>query len=172
MNTTAVTIVIPIYKTNLSDTEKMSLNQCMKILQHYKIVFIHPEGLDVNSINFNGKIKSETFEKKYFTSVLGYNSLMLSSEFYERFLDSKYMLIYQLDAFVFSDQLKKWCDKDFDYIGAPWISSPNSLMKKITLLFASKQKKERQKIFFKVGNGGFSLRNVAKHFEISKALKN
>jgi hypothetical protein len=35
----------------------------------------------------------------------------LSASFYERFLDTKYILIYQLDAFVFKDELQEWCDK-------------------------------------------------------------
>jgi len=167
-----VTIVIPIYKSDISKTERMSLQQCFKVLRNYEIVFIHPEGLDVSSLNFGGKIKSETFPSKYFTNVLGYNSLMLFEKFYQRFLDSKYILIYQLDAFVFKDELLNWCMKDYDYIGAPWISSKNTVLKKVLHLFSSRKKKERQKIFFKVGNGGFSLRNVLKSYKITKELKN
>ncbi len=165
-----VTVVIPIYKIKLSKTEQMSLNQCLKILGNYNLVFVHPEDLDVSSVN-NHKISSEKFPKEYFTSVFGYNSLLLSEKFYERFLHSKFILIYQLDAFVFKDELKFWCNKNYDYIGAPWIASPNTIWKKIISIFNSKQKKERSKIFFKVGNGGLSLRNTQKSFEISKKLK-
>ena len=31
------------------------------------------------------------------------------------------MLIYQLDAFVFQDDLAYWCQQNYDYIGAPWL---------------------------------------------------
>ncbi|WP_100612541.1 DUF5672 family protein [Confluentibacter lentus] len=166
-----VTIIIPIYKVNLSKTEQMSLNQCIKVLGDFDIVFVQPEKLDSSSINFEGKIRTEFFPDYYFENVFGYNRLMLSEDFYQRFLDYKYMLIYQLDAFVFKNELKAWCDKEYDYIGAPWIASPNTPQKKILGLFDSKRKKERRKIFFKVGNGGFSLRNISKSFKIAQEMK-
>ena len=171
MHKDLVTVVIPIYRTNLSETEQMSLKQCLKTLGDYNIVFLQPESLDTSSINFN-KIKSEKFPNEYFKNVFGYNSLMLSEIFYERFLYSKYILIYQLDAFVFKDDLLMWCNKGYDYIGAPWIASPNTLSKRVISIFDSKRKKERSKIFFEVGNGGFSLRNTEKSYKIAKEFKN
>ncbi len=170
MNSTSVVIVIPIYKNTLSEGERLSLNQCMKILGNYSIVFAQPESLDSTAINFEGKIKVERFPDKYFKTVLGYNELMLSEFFYQRFSDKKYMLIYQLDAYVFKDELKEWCAKEYDYIGAPWIASSNTLLNRFVKLFHSKKKKERSKIFFKVGNGGFSLRKVKTHAEIAQEM--
>jgi len=166
-----VTIVIPIYKVNLSESEQMSLNQCFEVMAAFNIVFAHPESLDVSSINIKNQAKTEAFPDHYFQSVYGYNSLMLSTLFYERFLDFKYMLLYQLDAFVFRDELLEWCNKGYDYIGAPWIASPNTPIKKLLSIFDSNKKKERSSIFFKVGNGGFSLRNITKSHQISIALK-
>jgi hypothetical protein len=61
------------------------------------------------------------------------------------------MLIYQTDAYVFSDQLDFWCEQGNDYIGAPWFdgySTPSSTK------------------IIGVGNGGFSLRNIQKSIEI------
>jgi Protein of unknown function (DUF5672) len=164
-------IIIPIYKVNLSKIERMSLNQCVKVLGSYDIVFVQPEKLDSSTINFGSKIRTELFPDHYFENVFGYNSLMLSEAFYKRFLDYKYMLVYQLDAFVFRDELETWCNKGYDYIGAPWIASPSTLLNKALRLFDSKRKKERRKIFFKVGNGGFSLRNISKSFKIAQEMK-
>lgn len=172
MSKTKVTIVIPIYKINLSLSEQMSLNQCLKVLGAFDIVFVHPEDLDVTSLNSEGVIRSEAFPNHFFKTVYGYNRLMLSEEFYARFLDFKYMLIYQLDAFVFKNELQQWCERGYDYIGAPWIASPNTVLKKGLSIFDSEKKKERQKIFFKVGNGGFSLRNIAKSHQIAIEMKN
>ena len=59
MNKNEVTVVIPIYKTELLDFEIKSLNQCVKILGHHSIVFVQPESLDASSINFEGRISSE-----------------------------------------------------------------------------------------------------------------
>jgi hypothetical protein len=170
MQKNIVTVVVPIYKTNLSETEKMSFKQCLKVLGNYNIVFAQPENLDTSSLTKSNNIKVEYFPEKYFKSVFGYNSLLLSKEFYQRFLSSKYILIYQLDAFVFRDDLQFWCNKNYDYIGAPWIASPNTFVKKALSIFDSKKKKERSKIFFKVGNGGLSLRNTEKCFKISSEL--
>ena len=166
-----VKIVIPIYKTELLDFEIQSLNQCVKILGDHSIVFVHPKSLDVSTINFDGRISSEKFPDHYFKNVFGYNRLMLTDSFYERFTHSKYILIYQLDAYVFRDELLYWCSKDYDYIGAPWIATPNKGFKKLLSLFDSKKKKARSEIFYKVGNGGFSLRKVSSHIANANKLK-
>ena len=171
MNKNEVTVVIPIYKTELLDFEIKSLNQCVKILGHHSIVFVQPESLDASSINFEGRISSKKFPDHYFKNIFGYNRLMLTDSFYERFVHSKYILIYQLDAYVFKDELLYWCSKDYDYIGAPWIATPNKGFKKLLSLFDSKKKKARSKIFYKVGNGGFSLRKVSTHISNSKKMK-
>lgn len=168
MKDTSVVIVIPIYKNTLTEGERLSLNQCVKILGDYAIVFAQPESLDSTPISFDGKIKVERFPDKYFKTVFGYNELMLSDFFYQRFSDKEYMLIYQLDAYVFKDELKQWCAKEYDYIGAPWIASPNTLLNRFVKLFHSSRKKEREAIFFKVGNGGFSLRNIKSSIAVTQ----
>ena len=97
---------------------------------------------------------------------------MLSNFFYSAFREYDYMLLYQLDAFVFKNELLYWCNKNYDYIGAPWIASKQTLLKKIELQFKSKRKQKRAEIFFKVGNGGFSLRRIQKFFDITEKYKN
>jgi hypothetical protein len=82
-----------------------------------------------------------------FTSVDGYNTLMLSREFYLRFASYEYILTYQLDAFIFYDNLSYWCDLGYSYVGAPWFEG-----------FLPKDKKAH---LWKVGNGGFTLRKIA-----------
>lgn len=169
-----VKILIPIYKSYFGDLEEKSFLQCVKVLNDYEIVLVQPEGLDTTYITekFN-TITVENFPKHYFQNIEGYNELLLSPLFYERFLDSEYILIYQLDAFVFRDELTEWCQKGYDYIGAPWIASlKNTFWAKnfhlITRKFRSKKKNNREQIFFKTGNGGFSLRKTSSHYSIAK----
>lgn len=169
-----VKILIPIYKSYFGELEEKSFLQCLKVLGKYEIVLVQPEGLDSSFIIeklYN--INVESFPKHYFKNIKGYNELLLSPLFYERFLDSEYILIYQLDAFVFKDELIQWCQKGYDYIGAPWIASlKKSIWAKsfnfVARKFRSKKKNDREQIFFKVGNGGFSLRKVASHYLIAK----
>lgn len=70
---------------------------------------------------------------------------MLNPDLYKRFIDYEFMLVYQLDAWVFRDELFYWCDQGFDYIGAPWYEG----YEKAT---------HTSKIISPSGNGGFSLR--------------
>lgn len=170
MSKNTVKIVIPVYKEYFGELEEKSFMQCCKVLKDYEIVIVHPEGLNHSYLSEKCKdLTFKSFPKSYFATIDGYNELLLSSVFYENFLDSEYILIYQLDAFVFKNDLMAWCNKDYDYIGAPWIAtSPDSLSNKVSSLFWSKKKRERQQIFFKVGNGGLSLRKVASHYAISK----
>jgi len=174
MDKKAAKIVIPVYKEYFGELEEKSFLQCCKVLKDYEIVIVHPEGLvcaylteKYNNLSF------KSFSKLYFATIDGYNELLLSSIFYESFLDSEYMLIYQLDAFVFRDDLMKWCQKGYDYIGAPWIATSTdsfgmNIFNKVARLFRSKKKNAREQTFFKVGNGGFSLRKVASHHNIAK----
>jgi len=60
------------------------------------------------------------FPKHYFVGIFGYNALMCTPQFYERFLAYDYILLYQLDSWVFSPNLDHWLSLDYDYLGGPW----------------------------------------------------
>jgi hypothetical protein len=172
-----VVVIIPIYKNSLSSTEVQSLDQCIRVLGSHPLVFLKPQSLDISDIQAEySMVAVKELDDFYFQSVDTYNKLMLSTDFYSAFLDFEYGLIYQLDAYVFRDELEDWCDKGYDYIGAPWLRADvgNSfvfqLKKKIALLF---KLKHPNGIAYRdivransVGNGGFSLRNIPKSLEI------
>lgn len=146
-------VLIPVYKTELKAAEERSLRQCLTVLGKHSICLIGPEGLDITAYKAVAKacgttVDMERFEPSYFSSVAGYNRLMLSRCFYERFAAWEYILIYQLDAWVFKDELDAWCAKGYDYIGAPWMKLSGKLDEKNS------------------GNGGFSLRKVASFIEL------
>ena len=68
----------------------------------------------------------------------------------------KYILIYQLDAWVFSDQLDFWIEQGYDFIGAP--------------LFEGFHK--GNSINFVRGlNGGLSLRSIQTSIRLIKRIK-
>ena len=152
-------IVIPIYKVTPDKYEVLSFLQCLKVLHRYRISIVTYESLDMSyyskELQKSGVDYSfEFFDKDYFKDVAGYNLLLLSFEFYKRFKKYEYMLIYQLDAYVFRDELMEWCAKGYDYIGAPWFeggydATPDS-------------------VFTGVGNGGFSLRKISTALNIYK----
>lgn len=148
-------IVIPVYKPMPDETEKMSLRQCVKILGGHDMCFVCPQELNVSAyMELTGKRnRVERFDGKFFLSIDAYSDLMKSHDFYRRFRRYKYLLIYQLDAWVFEDKLDDWCRKAYDYVGAPW--------------FQEWRNHEEGYDFMCVGNGGFSLRKVSKFLKIT-----
>ncbi|QQL49184.1 DUF5672 family protein [Mucilaginibacter ginkgonis] len=168
-----VAIVIPCYKSSLTKHEEIALAQCKKILGQYPVRIAKPESLILPAeiLDF-ADCAAVNFDDNYFADIAGYNRLMLSAEFYKRFTGFEYILIYQLDAFVFKDELENWCSKGYDYIGAPWISRKSRSPLKQVLVniqrnwsyrFDLKKRGVPNKYQFenRVGNGGFSLRRVS-----------
>ncbi len=171
-----VKIVIPVYKVDLNIYETVSLNQAVNVFKNYTKTIIKPTNLDVKVIldKYENQFDIQNFDDDYFTDLVGYNRLMLSPEFYRRFGDSKYILIYQLDAFVFRDELAYWCSLNYDYIGAPWLCKRKyqRLWMKLFLrvrgsIYSILKIKHRQQCFYKVGNGGFSLRKTDSCYKIT-----
>ncbi len=145
MTDKSVVIVIPIYKAKLSPTEVISLQQLNKILGKYPRVFVAPQSLVFDFGSLGEGIGVERFDDMWFQSVTSYSCLMMQKDFYARFSAYEYMLLYQLDVFVFSDRLKEFCDMGFDYIGAP--------IGRFAPFWHA--------IGARVGNGGFSLRKIS-----------
>lgn len=144
-------VVIPIYKAQPSFNELGSLLQCLSVLRRHPIAFVCPKGLDVSLYSrlcksANALHSFERFDDVNFVGVKEYSRLLLRLEFYERFKSYDYMLLYQLDAWVFSDELDYWTRRGYSYIGAPWFEM---------------DAKGDLKIVPFGGNGGFSLRDVS-----------
>jgi len=158
-----VTIVIPIYKETLTPQERGSLLQCNNILSRYNKCIVAPEDLDLsNHRSILDNVNVKRFPKYYFSSIDAYSELCLSEFFYTQFSGYQYMLIYQLDCWVFRDELIEWCNKGYDYIGAPWFDiGKKGFWGTFSL---------RPLMLNKVGNGGFSLRKVETMISVSKPL--
>lgn len=169
-----VTVVIPIYTLKLSDVDWLALRQCFKVLGHYDIAIIKPQSLDLSPfpdlIGGNPQYRVEAFDDSYFAGREGYNRLMLSTDLYRRFLDSRYIFIHQSDVYVFRDELEQWCQRGYDYIGAPWlpaegdVSGWNLPRRAIYMLRQLMGKRKSSchpiNLKYRVGNGGCSLRHT------------
>jgi len=183
--TERVAVVIPVYKNELTALEELALKQCFRVLNKHKIIIIKPKSLQLTILKDHKFIEYISFEDEYFKDLIGYNRLMLWEGFYEKFLKFQYILIYQMDAFVFTDRLIEWCDKGYDYIGAPWLRSHKyidivkAVKSKILIAFHTRFNIKQPgtdlptEIQFenKVGNGGLSLRKVRKFYELSVKYK-
>jgi len=151
-----VTIAIPIYKEIPNPSEIASYNQCLRILGNYPIVLFVPKGLSMANYDTSNKnVSVMEVPKEYLSTRERYSAFMLTQKFYEQFTDSEYILIYQLDAWIFRDELLYWCKQGYHYIGAPW----------------AHRDKNGNLAVGGVGNGGFSLRHVKKSIEVLDAAK-
>lgn len=151
------------YKPALTSLERVSVDRCADILRHHPITVVAPEGLALPAPL--DRFPAERFDRSYFASIAAYSALMLSSEFYRRFSSYRYVLIHQLDAFVFRDELSDWCSRGYDYIGAPWVGEdwPHKAGTLQGLPFWTRSRLFRlwPRLEHRVGNGGFSLRKVS-----------
>lgn len=142
-----VAVVIPYYHSQLNELEQISFQQCVKVLYRYPIVLVVPDTMKESEYPVGNQFIVVKVPFQWMESIATYNRMMLDIDFYERFSEYEYILIYQLDAFVFRDELLKFCAMGYDYIGAPW---PRGVI----------YVKDMQQCVWYVGNGGLSLRNV------------
>lgn len=140
-----VAVVIPLPTgRELTSDELASLRQAEHFLGRHDRILVAPAGMEVNHPGWQVR----RFPAAFFGSAAAHNALLLSRRFYEAFRDYRFILIYHLDALVLADRLDEWCERDWDYIGAPWYYCNETKW-----LDAWKRTSG-------VGNGGFSLRKV------------
>lgn len=170
--TVDVTVIIPIYKTELQPHEQAAMKQMGSMFVDRDVAFVCPETLDVTPLEgfMRSNWRVERFDPNFFAGRKGYNRLMLSEELYQRFERSAYLLVCQTDVWIFEDRLDEWCSLGYDYIGAPWLPASGEVSGWNLLQRGAYQVRRLWgrvmpgfhpiNLKWKVGNGGFSLRKV------------
>ncbi|HEX8504880.1 MAG TPA: DUF5672 family protein [Hymenobacter sp.] len=163
MKTALVTVVIPIYQEKPSELEIISLDQTLAVLHEYPITFMTPTRLDVAWYEDYCRGKATVyFERFEWSGYVAFNDMMVAPAFYQRFLRYQYMLICHLDAFVFRNELAKWCRLGYDYTGSvlyngtDW-DQPDTLLRRLTGFTTPEY----------YACGGFALKNVAAFYRIT-----
>ena len=142
-------IIVPVYKEHLSLDEAASLIQLRKVLgETHDVSLVCPKSLNVaeylNIWQIEKALRIDRYDDKNFVSWLAYGKFMTLHEIYKKYQkDYEYMLVYQLDGWVFRDELQEWCDKGYDYIGGLEFDVPNMMY---------------NRLFY---NGGVSLRKIS-----------
>ncbi|MEM9411010.1 MAG: DUF5672 family protein, partial [Planctomycetota bacterium] len=125
--------------------EEISLKQCFEILGHHPIRLVCPAGTNLDRfIRIIPNIRVDFVPQAWMRRIQRYNRMKILPALYEKYSQFEFMLTYELDAFVFSDQLQTWCESEWDYVGAPWFVEPPT----------------RPLTYLGVGNSGFSLRKI------------
>lgn len=168
-------VVVTFVWRDMNLKERCAFRQGVRILGKHPFVVVHPQSYSVAYLmqEYAG-IRSLALPDEHFESVGAYNKMMLSPWFYALFTDYEYMLIYQIDAYVFSDQLDYWASMEYDYIGAPWMLNDKPYERLIGqwVMRVLQRRPIRNNhlhsahLFHQVGNGGFSLRRISKMRDI------
>lgn len=169
-------VIVPIYKKQFDFNEEACVRRYFTVLRGEDIVFQCPESLDRTYYEKTfPEAAYKTFPDKYFKNINGYNKLLLSTSFYEAFLEYDYMLIAQPDATILQNEnrLQEFMDMGFDYIGAPW--QPARRIWEWSIARDEKGRMKRIRCCKKegdgitMGNGGFSLRKIDKCRDLVRA---
>lgn len=173
-----VAVIVPLYKAELSPMEMMSMRQNYREFRDYPVIVVHPKGLELGEIRDEfPRLEFREFAPEFFHGIPGYNRFMMSEEFYAAFVDEyEYILICQTDVYIFrGSELNAWCEKGYDYVGAPWIKRDCYNMFPLKQWRAYRQWRKhckgelcREDFWDKIGNGGLSLRRVIPHYEEAK----
>lgn len=155
-------IIIPFHREELTENEKISLRQCAAVFAAYPIILLGSKKIDFAGVSAiigrPASVTIERFDEHYFNSIDSYSMMLMSKEFYERFSGYEYMLIYQLDAFAFRDELPFWTAQGYSYLGSPW--------------FENYSAGDTESDFIEYGgNGGFSLRHVKSFLDVLNAFQ-
>ena len=149
-----VAVLINIYKSDLTQNEILSLKKCLNILEKYEKIFLGPDDIDLGIYKaLAPNLKFHLVKASNFRGAANYSRYLLTEEFYSAFKHFNQVLIYQLDCYVFRDELDVWASQNFDYIGSP---------------FFKDFEKNADFEFLGVGNGGFSLRNPSRILDLLK----
>ena len=114
--------------------------------------YIHIFGTVIEYKKINPRAEVDFIDPKWQVNYRMFNRLKIDPFLYKRYKNYKFIMFYELDAWVFKDELSYWCDRNYDYLGAPWYEgfpNANASSKSIG-----------------VGNGGFSLRKVKSHLRV------
>ena len=154
-------IVIPLYNEEPEITELFSLRRLNNVIKSksYDVFLMMAKDFKVSqkyldSLENIKNLKNIVFDNTYFESTDTYSQLLINYDFYNKFCDYEYMLIYQTDCYLFKDDIKTWCNKGYDYIGAPIIAQ-------------NKDWSLAVKGIPQVGNGGLSLRKVSTFLDLT-----
>lgn len=146
-------IVIPIYEEKMSPDELISFNSISRNCEgSYDIYFVGNSCLDNEywkRVCQRHSIKPIMLDDSWFESICSYNKLCLNPDFYRIFSNYKYMLIFQLDGYMFYNDLESFVKLNYDYYGALHYSP-----------------------YLKCGNGGISLRKVSKMISVLESGAN
>lgn len=140
-------VAIFAHKETPAASERISLRQCARVLSAHPLRLVCPAGMNpAEYLALAPSLQVDEIDPRWLSSLAAYNHLKVSRHLYKKYAEFDFLLTYELDSFVFRDELDLWCDKNFDYIGAPWFEGFSEATAESKVVPG--------------GNSGFSLRKI------------
>jgi hypothetical protein len=153
-----VVVLVFTHKPTLEWHEVIAYRQCFRMLGKHPIRLVCPQGMDTALYReLVPTVEIDSIAPRWLSSLRNYNRLKVKPFLYQRYSAYEFILTYELDAFVFRDDLEAWCDQSWDYIGAPWFEEYSEATLDAKPLG--------------VGNSGFSLRRTEPMIRMSRSLR-
>ena len=134
-------IVVPVYEEAPDMYERASFINMKNVIDgRYDIILLHGKSFNPSWYKKMCECHEMVVDDVFLSSRGTYSDLCENFLFYKTLSEYKYILIYQLDAWIFKNNIQYFIQKGYDYIGSIHTFSKKS---------------------FSVGNGGFSLRKVS-----------
>jgi len=152
-------VVILSHKPVVSPWERIGLEQCGRVLAKHDQLLVCPKGMPTDQYtNLIPGLQVLEVDPKWMRSYSAYSDFKTSPVLYKALQEKyRFLLCHEPDVFVFRDELDEWCERGFDYIGAPFFSGRPVYPEDAEIIG--------------VGNSGFSLRNVDHHIKANRTLK-
>ncbi len=113
-------MLVPIYKEAPDEMDRQMLEHCLQVFCERPIVLVHPQGMNLaryTEIIGEREIRLQAFASANFISRHAYNDMLMEPWFYRAFMGYEYILVHQLDSWVFADTLDDFLSLGLDYIG-------------------------------------------------------
>ena len=150
-------IVVPVHKPDLSTDDIISLNACYNKLKDYKCFLVYPDGMDISKyLAIHQGLIPKPVKPVWLSSIKHYNQMKLDLKFYELFNEFKYMLTYELDAYIFGSDLVIEEFTKYDFIGAPYFEGYLDALPEAPFITGE--------------NSGFSIRNIQSCIHVLQSM--
>ncbi len=118
----SVCVIVPVYRNHMPELEEVSFKRLLEVFHSRQIILISPPTVEAYAKELalpHDNVSVEILPQSDFGSAVRYTRLLMSPGFYNRFARYDYLLMCQLDVYVFKDDLDYWMGRGEDYFGAP-----------------------------------------------------
>lgn len=113
-------VLIPVYRETPDAMERALLSHCLQVFSRRPCLIVHPQGMHLaryEELTRGTACRYVALPSSHFTSPITYNEMLLEPSFYRTFMGYEYILMHQLDSWVFADRLDEFLSLNVDYIG-------------------------------------------------------